>query len=44
LTALGWQAHMGLKKGIASTYQWLDHELARGGKPRGFFQQTEHAS
>ena len=43
LTALGWQAHTGLKEGIASTYQWLDRELARGGKPRGFSETAEHA-
>jgi GDP-L-fucose synthase len=43
LTALGWQAHTGLKEGIASTYQWLDRELARGGKPRGFSERAEHA-
>jgi hypothetical protein len=43
LTALGWQAHTGLKEGIASTYQWLDRELARGGKPRGFLEHAEHA-
>jgi GDP-L-fucose synthase len=43
LTALGWRAHTELKEGIASTYRWLDRELARGGKPRGFSQQTEHA-
>ena len=24
-----------LKEGIASTYQWLDRELARGRAPRG---------
>jgi GDP-L-fucose synthase len=36
LTALGWQAHTGLKEGIASTYQWLDHELASFNRPRGF--------
>jgi hypothetical protein len=28
-------------EGIAS--QWLDRELARGGKPRGFSEQAEHA-
>jgi GDP-L-fucose synthase len=36
LTALGWQAHTGLKEGIASTYQWLDYELASFNRPRGF--------
>jgi GDP-L-fucose synthase len=36
LTALGWQAHTGLKEGISSTYQWLDHQLAHGDGPRGF--------
>jgi GDP-L-fucose synthase len=30
LTALGWQAQTSLKEGIASTNQWLDHELASG--------------
>ena len=43
LTAFGWQAHTGLKEGIASTYQWLDRELARGGRPRGFSERAEHA-
>jgi len=36
LTALGWHAHTGLKEGIVSTYQWLDHELASSNRPRGF--------
>jgi dTDP-D-glucose 4,6-dehydratase len=36
LTALGWQAHTGLKEGITSTYQWLDHQHAHGNGPRGF--------
>ena len=44
LTALGWQAHTGLKEGIASTYQWLDHELALGNRPRGFSEKAEHAA
>jgi GDP-L-fucose synthase len=44
LTALGWQAHTGLKDGIASTYQWLDQELTRGNTPRGFSQRAEHAA
>jgi GDP-L-fucose synthase len=44
LTALGWQAHTGLKEGIASTYQWLDRELAHGGKPQGFSEQMEQGS
>jgi GDP-L-fucose synthase len=42
LTALGWQAHTGLKEGIASTYQWLDHELAHGNRPRGYSEGVEH--
>jgi GDP-L-fucose synthase len=44
LTALGWQAQTGLKEGIASTNQWLDHELARGSRPRGFAEKAEHAA
>jgi GDP-L-fucose synthase len=36
LTALGWQARIGLTEGIASTYQWLDRELSQGSAPRGF--------
>jgi GDP-L-fucose synthase len=36
LTALGRKAHTELRDGIASTYQWLDRELARGAQPRGF--------
>jgi GDP-L-fucose synthase len=44
LTALGWQAQTGLKEGIASTNQWLDHELARGSRPRGFSEKAEHAA
>jgi GDP-L-fucose synthase len=36
LTELGWHARIGLKDGIASTYQWLDRELAQAHKPRGF--------
>jgi GDP-L-fucose synthase len=43
LTALGWQARTGLAEGIASTYQWLDRELARGDSPRGFSGRAEHA-
>ena len=39
LTALGWQAHRGLKEGIASTYQWLDQELASFNRPRGFSER-----
>ena len=41
LTALGWQAHTGLKEGIASTYQWLDHELASFNRPRGFSERPK---
>jgi GDP-L-fucose synthase len=44
LTALGWQAHIGLKEGIASTYQWLDRELAQGQRPRGFSVKADHAA
>jgi GDP-L-fucose synthase len=44
LTAFGWQAHIGLKEGIASTYQWLDHELAQGHRPRGFSMKADHAA
>src|ERR1700722_18063867 len=36
LAALGWQARIGLKEGITSTYRWLDRELSRGAAPRGF--------
>jgi GDP-L-fucose synthase len=36
LTALGWQARIGLREGIASTYQWLNSELSNGSLPRGF--------
>jgi GDP-L-fucose synthase len=44
LTALGWQARIGLKEGIASTYEWLDHELAQGHRPRGFSMKADHAA
>jgi hypothetical protein len=44
LTALGWRAHTELKEGIASTYQWLGRELARGARPRGFSEKAEHAA
>jgi GDP-L-fucose synthase len=44
LTSLGWQARIGLKEGIASTYQWLDRELARGAVPRGFAAKAENAA
>jgi GDP-L-fucose synthase len=40
LAAIGWRAGIGLKEGITSTYQWLDHELAHGLKPRGFSAGT----
>ena len=36
LTALGWQARIALKEGVASTFQWLEHELAQGQRLRGF--------
>jgi GDP-L-fucose synthase len=35
LTALGWRARTGLEEGIASTYHWLERELAQGRAPRG---------
>jgi hypothetical protein len=35
LTTLGWQAHIGLKEGIAFTYQWLERELTQRQTPRG---------
>jgi hypothetical protein len=41
LTALGWQAHTGLKERVASTYQWLDHELANGGRLTWIFPEDE---
>ena len=41
LTALGWQARIGLKEGIASTYRWLDRELSSGATPRGFKPKLE---
>jgi GDP-L-fucose synthase len=44
LTALGWQARIGLKEGIAATYQWLDRELSRGMTPRGFSRKEGHAA
>jgi hypothetical protein len=40
----GWKAHTGLQEGIASTYQWLDRELAHGRRPRGFSENAEHAA
>jgi GDP-L-fucose synthase len=44
LIALGWQAHTGLAEGIASTYQWLDHELTQCRPPRGFSDNAQHAA
>jgi GDP-L-fucose synthase len=44
LTALGWQARIGLKEGIASTYQWLDRELSKGSLPRGFSNAAANAA
>jgi GDP-mannose 4,6-dehydratase len=35
LATLGWRARTGLEEGIASTYQWLERELAQGRAPRG---------
>jgi GDP-L-fucose synthase len=43
LTALGWQPRIGLKEGIASTYQWLNRELSNGTLPRGF-SNSAHAA
>jgi GDP-L-fucose synthase len=43
-TALGWQARIGLKEGIAATYQWLDYQLAEGSIPRGFSEAAVHAA
>jgi GDP-L-fucose synthase len=44
LTALGWQARIALKEGIASTYEWLNCELSRGIAPRGFSEDPSHAA
>jgi GDP-L-fucose synthase len=44
LTALGWQARIGLTEGIASTYRWLDRELSHGAPPRGFSRKTDDAA
>jgi GDP-L-fucose synthase len=44
LNALGWQARIGLKEGIASTYRWLELELAQGHSPRGFTEPTGQAA
>jgi GDP-L-fucose synthase len=44
LTALGWQAHTELNEGIASTYEWLEQELAQGHIPRGFSEGAERAA
>jgi GDP-L-fucose synthase len=41
LTALGWQARIGLKEGIASTSRWLESQLAQGERPRGFNKASE---
>jgi GDP-L-fucose synthase len=43
LTALGWQARIALEDGIASTYQWLDRQLAEDSVPRGFAKAAVHA-
>jgi GDP-L-fucose synthase len=43
LTALGWRPRIGLKEGIASTYQWLNRELSNGSLPRGF-SRSAHAA
>ena len=44
LTALGWQARIGLEEGIAATYRWLDRELSRGATPRGFTATADNAA
>jgi GDP-L-fucose synthase len=44
LTGLGWQARTGLEEGIASTYRWLDDQIAHGLQPRGFPSRAEHAA
>jgi GDP-L-fucose synthase len=44
LTALGWQAHTELNEGIASTYKWLEQELAQGHTPRRFSEGAERAA
>jgi GDP-L-fucose synthase len=44
LTALGWQARIGLKEGVLSTYQWLVHEISQGFVPRGFSAPAENAA
>lgn len=36
LHALGWKHTIGLREGIASTYEWLHEALARGEPVRGF--------
>jgi GDP-L-fucose synthase len=38
LISLGWQAQIDLNEGIATTYQWLEHELSRADVPRGFLK------
>jgi GDP-L-fucose synthase len=44
LTALGWQARICLKQGIASTYDWLNCELSQGIAPRGFPEGPSYAA
>jgi GDP-L-fucose synthase len=44
LTALGWQARIALKEGIASTHEWLNRELSRGIAPRGFSEDPSYAA
>ncbi|OQC34890.1 MAG: GDP-L-fucose synthase [Acidobacteria bacterium ADurb.Bin051] len=36
LHALGWRHTIGLREGIATTYDWLCDALARGEPVRGF--------
>jgi GDP-L-fucose synthase len=44
LTALGWQARIGLKEGIAATYQWLERQLTEDSVPRGFAKAAVHTA
>jgi GDP-L-fucose synthase len=44
LSALGWQARIGLEEGIAATYQWLDRQLTEESVPRGFSKAAVHTA
>jgi GDP-L-fucose synthase len=44
LTALGWQARIGLKEGIAATYLWLERQLTEDSAPRGFAKAAVHTA